>query len=537
MPKIQHVIPSEVIESAKHQTTNSTSKTQSRIYNKGEAKDIPKLENVTIGKSSSKGKKHYFQQFHETKRFVDSFLRKHKNDVSIESELKRINISMSLPHQNEIPINSMGIGDNGYFVDHRHSSNRPRTADIKTRKFDVHFGTNLNDYTNADLEYFGERFFDIEGGNDESSEIQDESKLCASPDRVFNEEKSKRTKKKPKAPKIPQHEIAVVKEEVFPEWINMREKVLYQIIQIVTRIVAAVYVERSQYRQELMSLMTVLQHSTLKIVEFFISSKDHFTNRLQNSSWKERQTEKWQSAMQQWQDWERYVEELPTSLNWLEDNPFRLWCGIHFTLNPLLACFDLQNELAVVLNEQLHEVIQYSSSDLFNIRSSMFISNPAVVSDLQKQISIIHKIELPLRNSDPQYSPEIMSLVAKELRYDEVFHFRLLKASDMLRSIHTANIDKRNSMKQEMQTLQQRQRIEESVTANISQYNRLTFLIFRSNKSEELQNKADIVRGNTRLFNTKNYFHLWQRCKYYEVCVRYIGKRTKVRIFRWVRTQ
>eukprot|EP01033_Poteriospumella_lacustris_P013241 gene13241-9486_t len=345
-----------------------------------------------------------------------------------------------------------------------------------------------------------------------------------------------RKKKRPHTAALTKQEIAIVRDVAFPEWINIRENTLEKVESVVARILAQGNDKErvAPMRQEFLSLLTVLQHTTLKVVEFYADHHEEFERKLHDASRMDRHDEAWQATMRKWKEWKAYMEGIPTSLNWLEENPFRLWSGIHFAMNPLMACYDLYNELATMMNEGLHEVIRSTNCNLFTIRSSIHISNPALVDDLAQQILRLHQISAPISDLAPVYTPDVIRAMAKELRYEEAFHNRLVRASLILRDVHESNKAHMQSMKTQLDTQRQQQELENMVSPNMAHYNRLSFLVYGNPKLQELEQKSQIIRSKTQVFNTRHYFHLWQRCKFCEISVRYMLKRRKLRIFHWV---
>lgn len=538
MPKIKQVIPTEVIDSFAEKRPSSQHNNRQRprenpkIYSKGEAKPMPPVENVTLQQSAYRGKQQYFQQYPGTKRFVDAFLRKRRAEEKIQSELLQISIELGLPEQStevysigqSIPVGSQP----------RATLTRPKSASTSIRKFDVHHGASTRDFSEEDIKYFSGRFFT--NNLEEGTTVQCNRNGNSSPDKPFDENKAMRKKKRPHTAALTKQEIAIVRDVAFPEWINIRENTLEKVESVVARILAQGNDKErvGPMRQEFLSLLTVLQHTTLKVVEFYADHHDEFERKLHDASRMDRHDEAWQATMRKWKEWKAYMEGIPTSLNWLEENPFRLWSGIHFAMNPLMACYDLYNELATMMNEGLHEVIRSTNCNLFTIRSSIHISNPALVDDLAQQILRLHQISAPISDLAPIYTPDVIRAIAKELRYDEAFHNRLVRASLILRDIHESNKAHMQSMKTQLDTQRQQQELENMVSPNMAHYNRLSFLVYGNPKLQELEQKSQIIRSKTQVFNTRHYFHLWQRCKFCEISVRYMLKRRKLRIFHWV---
>lgn len=519
MPKVHQVLPIEVQAFAQPKTKDRQQK------DKGIDEQIAR--SATTPKSGGSGK-HYFQQFSGTKRFVSTILKQQKRAKTIESNLAAISSELDL-HETR---SSLGIiGPTAVF-----DLNRI----IPGPTLEVHHGINIRDYSEEDKNYFrmGSTATGDSGGG------------AGSPEKIFNERKSMRVKKLAKQLKTSTIQLKQVREDnVFPDWLSMRETQMSKLENIVRAVLSRTNDnELLQCKRDFLFLIPMIQQTTLKIVEYYLDHREEYQAKFETKGLIIDHGSYDASTMEEsflrWNDLENYVENLPTSLNWLEENPFRLWCGVHFTFNPFVACYDLHNDLAVMMNETMHRILQANTtttSSLFALKNSFSLGTTVPTPTAAAKRDSFLGSELlssfiEYEDQAPLYLPDVMSIMAKEIRYDAAFHNRLVRASAGLAQVYRRTVERHQVEQAQQQSLHRQQLIEQEISPGIARYNRLTFLIFGSARQEELDTLAMIVQNRTVRFNTQHYWHLWQRVKYYKVVIRYMANRRKARIFHWVST-
>lgn len=480
---------------------------------------------AVTSKSGGSGK-HYFQQFSGTKRFVSTILKQQKRAKTIESDLAAISSELDMQ---ETRLSLEMTGPTAVF-------DMNRTPSGPT--LEVHHGVNTRDFSQEDRNYF-HMGLTTTGESDGGA---------GSPERVFNERKSIRVKKLAKQLKTSKIQLKQVREDnTFPDWLRMREAQMSKLEIIVRAVMSRTNDhELLQHKRDFLFLIPMIQQTTLKIVEYYLDHREEYQAKfetkgliLDHGSYDASTMEE---SFLRWNDLENYVENLPTSLNWLEENPFRLWCGVHFTFNPFIACYDLHNDLAVMMNETMHRVLQANTtttSSLFALKNSFSLGTTVPTPTAAAKRDSFYGGELlndsvHVEDQTPQYLPDVMSIMAKEIRYDAAFHHRLVRASTGLAQIYRKTVERHQVEQAQQQSLHRQQQIEQEISPDIARYNRLTFLIFGSARQEELDTLAMIVQNHTVRFNTQHYWHLWQRVKYYKVVIRYMANRRKARIFHWV---
>lgn len=345
----------------------------------------------------------------------------------------------------------------------------------------VVYGATQLAYSALDLQTIEARFVKAES---DFRPLTSDTIPKSSHDNPFDHVKATRIKNKSRRTKNHQESTEVSKGlrvEAVPEWIALRESHLNN-LELTARQVLLRQNDNSlpTLRQSFMHNIALIQRLTLRIIEFYIDNL-HFhtvgTDYYQTE-------EKWQSLV-------AYVQTLPTCLNWLEENPFRLWCGLHLANNPLAAAYDMHNDLAIMLNDDLRQLLA-SSGEIF--------TNKHILGDSLRE---------------PKFIPALQAVIAKELRYDEDVHHRIVKANQILQVIHNAN-----SMQHGYNTVAvEKHVIQNQPNIDLGRHLRLSFLLFGCDKQAQLDSRGVITQERNKYYYQKIYLQYWRRCLHNEMCI------------------
>jgi hypothetical protein len=410
--------------------------------------------------------RHYFQQFTETKRIVSRILKKHKFNKSVQQSSATIYIENG--DNDNLP--------NQYPYFESQAVNPSSTVHI-------HLGPNKLQFHELDRKYVKGEFPNISRQGNPKVPIASYPNLNTNP--------------------------LVDTTRQFPQWIEFRE----QLLQKLTKIVQLVLTEKQSdehllhIKRDFLMILASLQQCTLKLVEFyqqycplcpsFTSSEgfqpDHITSTTTSAS---------PEVIVRWEKLHHYIQNLPTSLHWLDINPFRLWSGLYFRYNPLLTCYDLFGDLALSMNHRVHALL-HLSNDFFT-RTLLPTTTPPTATATATATTTI------TTNSHFQYHPKIMEAIAKELQSASHLHYRYLQANQLLLLLHQYHYHQEYLQNRETSIYHQ-----SSSSLLYSPYHRyLDFLLFTKDHEDidpQYYQISVLVTQQHAQYHQQRHWSCWQR--------------------------
>lgn len=162
---------------------------------------------------------------------------------------------------------------------------------------------------------------------------------------------------------------------------------------------------------------------------------------------------------QDWDDFTDAVAQIPNSLDFIDTEPFTRYSGLHFSYNPFACAFDLSGELSV--------------------------SVPLPEAVLLKIVA------------EPKYDAVLLSYLPRELVVNEETFHRQLAANRALVSFCSAGPTQ-----------------SKTTDDRASNQSKLAFLLFGSEKQQELHQNEDQVRALAKLCTQRRLWSAWRRAHF-----------------------
>ncbi len=140
------------------------------------------------------------------------------------------------------------------------------------------------------------------------------------------------------------------RESEFPDWICLRERYLSLLENLSQKILQ--FSDDQEcipdfMKKETTTLLRAIRLVTVKILTCYERELPLYGYRNDPSN----------EECDSWRVFLSYLAKIPTSLDWLDIEPFRSICGLHMQLNPFCCGHNLSMELAVVIKGNFQEVM------------------------------------------------------------------------------------------------------------------------------------------------------------------------------------
>lgn len=138
-------------------------------------------------------------------------------------------------------------------------------------------------------------------------------------------------------------------DDQIPEWPALRDRYLQRLEELSENVWGrdAGQEGPAQEKKDFIMLLMALRKVTRNIIRYYVQETKAY--------------EQFPEALSTNPSWQRFVDYLyniPTSLDWLDEEPFRSWSGLHTSLNPLLALNNIASDLSLHVGNNIHIIAQ-----------------------------------------------------------------------------------------------------------------------------------------------------------------------------------
>lgn len=223
------------------------------------------------------------------------------------------------------------------------------------------------------------------------------------------------------------------KDTDIPDWIGLREQYMTQLEAIATKILSSKKdnLIPDYLKKEMIALLRALRVVTLKIMRCYNSELAQYGNRSDPINETNERRKKFLM----------YLSKIPSSLDWLDVEPFQSICGLHLYLNPFCSVHNLSMELAIVINDNFQHVM-WALQQQYKQQNDFETEDPSAI-----------KLE--------PYNTHLIGLIAKDLHYSEQedetfkqFYSTLISLSryhdNNLEKLMSSKAKERKALEQEM---------------------------------------------------------------------------------------